>query len=196
MKRFILLGLTAVLTFSIQTASAAVSSRDKVYFLKKKQNEKCRLNLALLYERLKAYATQHGELPKLNNYSGLRKLVENGAPVTEFACESYRGKKAKKINEMQEKTSPCLYFGGINFSQAQKTCPTIPLLCDKPDSRHLNVLLIDGNIITVDLKRMKRKISNCQDIVEALNLIYSYPPDILETLQVKAKLMDKQLAEK
>ena len=140
MRKTLWVLLTLLLALSVHELPAA-SSRDKVYLLKKKQDEKCRLSMMRIYEHLKAYHAKKKAFPKLNNYSGLKELVKNGALPGDFVCDAYRGKKNKKLKDMTEKTNPFLYFGGINYAEAQRVCPNIPLLCDKPNSRHLNVQL-------------------------------------------------------
>ena len=189
--------LLAIMWIAIGGMPSAVGSdsRDYLYRRNRLRGEDCQANLRLIYRYLKNYAANHnGKLPAADNSRGLRELLVYGIELPAFQCEAAKSKKAKKIEEFNDDTTPYFYFGGVNLPQTEKICPKLLLLCDRPDSRHCNVLLADGTVLNLEKTNIKplpeRKISNCQDIVEFLNDIYHYPTDVLGTLRIKARRFD------
>ena len=158
---------------------------------------KCKTSLKNLYSCLKLYAADHeGAFPGKDNAEGLKRLFQSGATLRDMECQAYSVKSVKKIEDFREVHSPYIYFGGANYPAALKSYPKLPVICDKPGSRHLYVLTVDGQIDEIDLKKSKRKISNCKELVALLNMVYKYPPDLLKVLQSKAQAIDKKVSGK
>ena len=186
-----------LMLFAVSADLYAKSSKERLYRLKQKQQDSCKDNLSNFYRALNVYAANNNsKLPAGNNLAGFKKALGSDILPADFTCKAFRGKKIKKIEDLSEDTNPYLYFGGFNLKQLLSSAPKTLLMCDKPDSRHFTVLLADGMIMEINPKTYKRKISNCRDIVELLNEIYQYPPDILKALRSKAKAMDKSLQKK
>ena len=179
------------------------SRRNQMLMLRAKQDE-CSSNLKNFYSSLKLYAAlNQGNLPEKNNFAGLNELTRHGITYSEFYCKNYRGKKykykakeSKKNKERRkftEANSPYIYFGGINLNDAVNSTPKLVIMCDKPNSRHLNVLLADGSVIKIESGKGRDKISNTADIVNALNKRYKYPAVIFQALCNKARSIDAEL---
>ena len=193
MKRSLMVLLIVCAALSAWDLSA-LSNRRKLYEQRQRQQDDCRRSLRSLYNFFQNYANAHqGKLPAANNFAGLKELIRQGASELNFRCPDFDGKKVKSVIDLTEKRMPFLYFGGANLFLAQQHCPKLPLACDKPGTRHLNVLLMDGTVSEIDHRRVKVKISNCQSIVEALNEIYKYPAPLLKALRANAQAMDEQL---
>ncbi len=187
--------LLAVSIFAGALELQGNTSRRKRAQLEEKNKDLCMSNLKSFYASLKLYAaTNNGVMPGKNNFAGLQMLLKHGITSKEFSCKAYRGKKLREKNTLSEAFSPYIYFGGINLAQAIKKCPKLVIMCDKPGSRHVTVLLADGSVERLDAKKYKIDISNVQSIVTLLNTIYKYPASELKSLQTKAKAMDKSLA--
>lgn len=199
MQRIVMLAVFSAVLFAYTgtlTLNASDSKRD-LYRRNRIRDNACQNNLQTFYSMLKFYADQHkNQLPAGNNLEGLRALFEYSPALKIFSCDAARAKKAKRPKDLDEKSLAYIYFGGVNLANALRICPKLVLMCDKPDSRHLNVLLADGSIVELQPRKLNRKISNCQDIVETLNHLYSYPTDVLKNLRVKAKAIDSKLAGK
>lgn len=193
MKRFVSLILAAGMIFGICSSVFAESKKDYIKRTKREGN-KCRNNLTMIYSAMSNYAEKHnGKLPQQRNAAGLAELLQYDLPITALYCQSSKGKKIKKINDLTPRNISYVYLNGINLKAAASKLPNLPLVFDRPDSRHSNVLLADGSVIEVKPQRYKRKISNCVDMLEVLNLMYDYPPDILNALKVEAKNIDREL---
>lgn len=194
LMRIVTTAAVIMMIFAVSADLYARNTKEKFYMLKQKQQEDCQGNLSNFYRYLRVYAANNNNnLPSGNNYAGLRKIPAEDILVTDFNCKAFRGKKVKKVEDLREAVNPYLYFGGFNLTTLLKTAPKTVLMCDKPDSRHFTVLLADGMVMEINPKKYKRKISNCQDIVELLNEVFEYPADVLKSLRAKAKNMDKDL---
>jgi len=159
-----------------------------------KNVETCRSSLAGLYNCIQLYTRDHGSrLPRKDNAEGVRELIKSGATVNDFICGPYKGKRLRKLEDFEEERLPYLYFGGVDIKNALKSCPKIVLFCDKPTTKHINVLLADGTIVELQPKRYNRKITSCVDIIQLLDIMYKYPNDIFKSLLAKAKRMDENL---
>ena len=132
-------------------------------------------------------------MPRKDNYAGLQILLKHGITRNDFICKAYRGKKLREKSTLAEEFSPYIYFGGVNLVQAIKKCPKLLIMADKPGSRHITVLLADGTIERLELKKRDVDITNVQSLVEYLNTIYKYPASELKSLRTKAKAMDRVL---
>ena len=196
MKRFFsILLITAVL--ASLPFDLAANSRSRSDKLSIDEIGKCKVSLKNLYSCLKVYAADHeGALPGKDNAEGLKRLFNSGATLRDMECQSFNGRSAKKIEDFREVNSPYIYFGGANLPAALQSFPKLPLICDKPGSRHLHVLTADGNVDVINVKKSKRKISNCQDLVALLHSVYKYPAGLLKLLQSKAQAMDKKVPSK
>lgn len=191
------LSLTAALLVcgSMQLMARSSEARSRSYRMSVEEHGRCQTSLKNLYVCLKLYAADHkGEFPRQDNAAGLEKLFKSGALLRDFVCQSYKGRSMKKIEDFNEATSPYLYFGGAGISGSTRVYAKMPLICDKPGTRHLNVLTADGQVDSIDLKKSKRKISNCSELVALLNSVYKYPSALLKALQRKAKAMDKKFS--
>lgn len=194
-KKWLVL-LAALLTGQAVFTDLAAADRKTLYMRQKKQETVCLQNLQNLYNYLNLYAKNNqGAYPAGNNFAGLKKLFALGIAPTNFYCEDYRGKKTKKLADLNETTNPYLYFGNFDRKLIE-SCPKVVLICSKPASRHHLALLGDGSIVDIREKLPKIKIKSAYDIVEALNTLYKYPSGVLNTLRNKARLMDKQSAGK
>ena len=178
---------------------ACGSDRTKYYRYMRTQKEHCTRNLSGLYGFLKFYAeNNHGKLPAADNGAGLVLLAQHGAAPELFNCEAAKGKKIKKSSDLKAENIPFIYFGNANLFQVLKKCPQMILICDRPDSRHCNVLLADGTTFELNEKirllKLKKnyKPATCLEVVEVLYHIYKYPPDVLEVLRQKARRFDKE----
>lgn len=170
---------------------AGDSSARLAYGLYQVETEACQKNLIALNAFLRAYARDHqGMLPEGNNFAGLRNLGGYGADFTHFVCRGSKFKKARDNRELSEDRNPFFYFGGMNLEAAAKTSPNIPLLCDKPGGRHMNILFVDGRVESLGFDPSKRKISNCRGLIEQLHTQYHYSPEVLEMLRLKAGAID------
>lgn len=193
MIRLLFVFLGSVLFFSSFEVAAKDTKRD-IILQRRERNRDCQTNLSALYECLKFYASRNnGKLPSKNNAAGLLELLKYEATYKYFQCDAARTKKIRRAKDLQAENIPYIYFGGINLNSARKQCPKLIIMADRPDSRHLFVLLADGTVTEITGKKTKRKISNCTDLVEAMNDIYKYPASILNALRSKAKAMDNQL---
>ena len=191
MFKFLMILLVGTVCASTLTPLFASSSRRDIVLDRKKQNDRCRNNLTVLYGRLSSYATKNeGALPNANNAAGLLKVVNANTDYKHFLCNASRLKKIRHSKDLTAENIPYIYFGGINLTSALKRCPQIPLVADRPDSRHCFVLLADGSVIELEKNKTKRKISNCLDLIEVLNGMYKYPADVLDSLRIKAKSID------
>ncbi len=192
MKKIFLALTLAVLSTGFSVSGSTHIVRN-AYALAELESEGCTKNLAAFNTFLRVYARSHnGNLPAGNNFAGLKELGASGANYMNFACAGAKSKKARSNAELSEANNPFVYFGGMNLERAARVSPNIPLMCDKPGGKHLNVLFVDGRVARIDIQRSKRKISNHRDIVEMLNDTYNYPPEVLESLRLKAGAMDKQ----
>lgn len=169
----------------------ALDRAAKVYMYSQLEGKECLDNQIKLYRCLCAYAVKNkGMLPKGNNFDGLRQLGAYGADHTMFHCSGSRAKRVKKNAEVREENSPFLYFGGMNLDTMRKTAPNVPLLADKPGSRHLNIVYIDGHTETVDADKFSRRFTSCRQFIQALHARYKYPAEVLAALLRQADAMD------
>ena len=197
MKKVFCLTAALLLLAAMPWELAASNSRSRSDRQSAGELGKCKVSLKNLYACLKLYAADHeGALPGKDNAEGLKRLFKSGATLRDMECQGYDGRTVKKIEDFREANSPYIYFGGANYPAALKSYPKLPLICDKPGSRHLYVLTVDGQIDEIDLKKSKRKISNCQELVALLNSVYKYPPALLKLLQSKAQATDKNVSGK
>ena len=193
MKRFASLILAAGLIFGICSSAFAESKKDYVMRTKREGN-KCRDNMAMIYNALSTYAEKHdGKLPARRNAAGLAELLQYDLPITALHCQAGKSKKIKKREEISARTVSYVYLNGINLKAAAAKLPNLPLVFDRPDSRHHCALLADGTVIEVNPKKYKLKISNCNEMLDVLDAMYKYPPDILKALRVEAKKIDQEL---
>ena len=175
---------------------AASSSRKDIYMRRQEKISDCKQHLQNINGFLTTYAKNNqGKYPADNNFAGLKNLLKLGLSHTVFYCENYRGKKTKKLEDLNEETNPYLYFGGFDSKTVEK-CPAVVLVCSKPNSRHCLVLMGDGNVLDLKKQLPDTKITSAADIVEALNKVYKYPADVLNTLRIKARMMDKKSQKK
>lgn len=178
--------------FSAMTIPALAIDKRDLYIRNKIRDDRCQKNLAALYERLKFYAETHnGNLPQANNGAGLLQAADEKNDYKYFLCNASRLKKIRHEKDLKAENVPYIYFGGINLPAALKRCPQLPLVADRPDARHYFVLLADGTVIELEPAKVKRKISNCLDMLEMLNDMYHYPADVLESMRIKAKFIDR-----
>ncbi len=167
------------------------TSRRRRSQLEDKDKDLCMSHLRSFYGSLKLYsAANNGVMPRKDNYAGLQILLKHGITRNDFICKAYRGKKLREKSTLAEEFSPYIYFGGVNLVQAIKKCPKLLIMADKPGSRHITVLLADGTIERLELKKRDVDITNVQSLVEYLNTIYKYPASELKSLRTKAKAMD------
>ena len=170
------------------------TSRRRRSQLEDKDKDLCMSHLRSFYGSLKLYsAANNGVMPRKDNYAGLQILLKHGITRNDFICKAYRGKKLREKSTLAEEFSPYIYFGGVNLVQAIKKCPKLLIMADKPGSRHITVLLADGTIERLELKKRDVDITNVQSLVEYLNTIYKYPASELKSLRTKAKAMDRVL---
>ena len=190
--------LIAVLTVTFIAADAmAITNAQKMQMHKERQkskNQDCENSLYKLNSILRTYAAKNkGFLPNKNNFAGLKSLIAYGAKIEHFSCKAARTKKAKDLTRLSEESNPYLYFGGINLTQAAKSCPKLVVICDKPGSRHLNVLFADGSVGSIDLKKTTPRITCAQKLIDYLGKEYKYPAATLKVMQNKAKSIDQAL---
>lgn len=191
MHKYISIFIVGVVCAVLTSPAWAVDKRD--YLIRNKmRDDRCRKNLAGIYEMLKFYAGKNnGKLPLANNAAGLLQVVSEKNDHKYFLCNASRLKKIRHAKDLQPGNVPYIYFGGINLNTALKRCPQIPLVADRPDARHYFVLLANGEVIELKPSKAKRRISNCLDMVEMLNEIYQYPADVLDYLRLKARSIDR-----
>ena len=171
------------------------TSRRRRSQLEDKDKDLCMSHLRSFYGSLKLYsAANNGVMPRKDNYAGLQILLKHGITRNDFICKAYRGKKLREKSTLAEEFSPYIYFGGVNLVQAIKKCPKLLIMADKPGSRHITVLLADGTIERLELKKRDVDITNVQSLVEYLNTIYKYPASELKSLRTKAKAMDRVIS--
>ena len=191
MSKLLMILLVGTVCASTLTPLFASSSRRDIILERKQRDDRCRNNLTLLYGRLSSYATKNkGVLPNANNAAGLLQVIDVDKDYKYFHCNASRLKKIRHAKDLKAENIPYIYFGGINLTSALKRCPQIPLVADRPDSRHCFVLLADGSVIELEKNKIKRKISNCLDLIEVLNEMYKYPADVLKALRIKAQNID------
>ena len=189
-RRCILLAALAA-AWSAVPARAVSRTMRNAYVYGKLEAQQCLENQLKLYRCLCAYAAKHdGMLPAGSNVEGLRQLVPYGADQAMFQCAASRAKRIKKNAELREENNPFLYFGGMNLDTMRKTAPNVPLLADKPGSRHLNIVYIDGRTETVDADKLSRKVSSCRQFIQVLHARYNYPADVLAALLRQADAAD------
>lgn len=198
-KLFMILLLLGVI--SCAWSNAYGRDRRDYYRYTRVHKERCSQNLAHLYNCLKFCAdSNNGKLPAADNGAGLMELLRYGALPEHFLCEVAKGKKIRKRSDLVPENIPYVYFGGANLDEALRQCPDMVLAFDKPNTRHCNILLANGTVFELNdrLREMKikknRKIETCLDVVEILNYIYKYPPEVLTVLRRKARSMDKAAA--
>ena len=196
MKMFRVLITVLALTFTV-TDVMAISNAQKIKMQKDRQkskNQGCENSLYKLHSILRTYAEKNkGYLPSRNNFAGLKSLIAYGAEIEHFSCKAARTKKAKDISKLSEESNPYLYFGGVNLTQAARSCPKLVIICDKPGSRHLNVLFADGSVESIDLKKTTPRITSAQQLIDYLGKTHKYPAATLKVMQNKAKSIDQAL---
>ena len=193
MRKNVIFLFLAMLLVNISSlcANEKLDKKTLGYLTKNDNREHCKDNLKQFYSKLQSYAKKHnGSLPKKHNIAGLS-LLEMEPRY--FACTESKAKKYKDKKEFTEENSPFVYFGGINLDRAEKDYPKLILMCDKPDSRHLNVLYADGTVATIDLKKAKAKIRSTVDIVTLIAHANNYPTEITSNLLKKARNIDDML---
>ena len=177
--------------WSAAPARAADRAMQNAYMYSKMETQDCLENQLKLYRCLCEYAAKHGGmLPTGGNFEGLRQLAAYGADFTMFHCSGSKARRVKKNGELREENNPFFYFGGMNLDEARKKAPNIPLLMDKPGSRHWNIVYVNGRTETVDTDKLVRKFSSCRQMVTALHARYNYPAEVLAALLIKADAMD------
>ena len=199
----ILVFMLAILLFLPEIGSASQDGymlgrknrKDRNARNKANKINECRASLSGLYNCLQLYPRDRkGRLPQKDNAPGLRELLKNGATVNDFICVPYKGRTMKKLEDFSEERLPYLYFGGANIQPQQlKESPKRVLLCDKPETKHINALLADGTIVELQPKRYNRKIESCVDIIQLLDAMYNYDAKTLKSLLAKAKRMDENI---
>jgi len=199
MKRFCCCGLLIALAAPWTAVPVRADGRfmESAYMYSKLEAQRCLENQLKLYRCLSAYASKHqGRLPAGNNFEGLRQLGAYGADFTLFRCGESRVKRAKSNNDLHERCNPFIYFGGMNLEEMRKAAPNAPLLMDKPGSRHLNIVYVNGQTETIEADKISRKNSTCRQVVAALHGRYNYPPEVLAALLLKADAIDKTLSKR
>lgn len=189
--RAVIVGMCLGGLFCIRPAAGAGKLAREAYEYIRIEAQECQANLEKLYKALEQYAgANKGELPPGNNFEGLRKLGSFGVDFQCFRCSGSRVKRVRHNKDLSEAGNPFLYFGGMNLEQARQASPNIPLLADKPGGRHLNIVYVDGRRESINTPELKRKISNCREMIDALHQRYAYPPEVLEMLRLKAGAID------
>ena len=199
MKRFLYCSLLVALTAPWTAVSVLADGRfmQTAYMYGKLEAQKCLENQLKLYRCLCEYASRHqGRLPEGNNFEGLRQLGAHGADFRLFHCGESRAKRAKHNKDLREASNPFIYFGGMNLEEMRKNAPKAPLLMDKPGSRHLNIVYVNGQTETVEADKISWKISTCRQIIAALHTRNNYPPEVLAALLLKADAIDKALSKR
>ena len=116
-KRLLILMLCCVTALTAFQELAASSSRKDIYMRRQEKTSDCKQHLQNINGFLTTYAKNNqGKYPADNNFAGLKNLLKLGLSHTVFYCENYRGKKTKKLEDLNEETNPYLYFGGFDMT--------------------------------------------------------------------------------
>ena len=147
--------LIAVLTVTFIAADAmAITNAQKMQMHKERQkskNQDCENSLYKLNSILRTYAAKNkGFLPNKNNFAGLKSLIAYGAKIEHFSCKAARTKKAKDLTRLSEESNPYLYFGGINLTQAAKSCPKL-VVC------HVHAAGVNGAFLDCLVQELQHK---------------------------------------
>jgi hypothetical protein len=102
-----------------------------------------------------------------------------------FICpESGQFKAVEK--DLKEANSSYIYLGGFTEGDGDN----IPLVFDKLDTNKqlINVFFQDGR-----MGALPNRFRNCKNLIKYLTKLYSFKPEILKKLRVKAEEIDKEL---